>query len=249
LNDLILNPADIIGAIATLRRRIEERFPASDLGRLCGDLLSKAQDAEQRTEWIRQPLLALRLAVAAVLLVATLVLWAGFCALPVRVGGVDLGELVQDFEAVLSSVVILGAALFFLVTLERRIKRKRALRALHDLRIVAHIVDMCQLTKDPVDPRMPQLTTQSSPKRDMTPYELARYLDYASEVLALTSKIAVLYVSGFDDPIVLADVDGLQRLVDGLSQKVWHKAVLVDRILASLDTPFSPPGASPRVVP
>ena len=46
-------------------------------------------------------------------------------------------------------MVLIGAAIFFLVTLETRVKRRRALAALHELRAIAHIIDMHQLTKDP----------------------------------------------------------------------------------------------------
>lgn len=234
---LTLDSAEITATIARLQQRIEERFPDSNLGRLCGELLRMAQAAEHRAAWIRRPLLPLRLAVGSSIVAAILLLWAGLRVIPVRVGGIDLGELVQGFEAALSSILLVGAAIFFLITLEIRLKRGRALRGLHELRIVAHVVDLYQLTKDPVDPRVPVPPTRSSPKRDMTPHELARYLDYSSEMLALTTKIGVLYVSDFADPTVLAGVDALQRLIDGLSQKIWHKAALVDRIVASLDEP------------
>ena len=46
-------------------------------------------------------------------------------------------------------IVLMGAALFFLVTIEDRLKRRRALTALHELRSIVHVIDMHQLTKDP----------------------------------------------------------------------------------------------------
>ena len=46
-------------------------------------------------------------------------------------------------------MALIGAAIFFLVTIETRIKRSRALKSLHDLRALAHVIDMHQLTKDP----------------------------------------------------------------------------------------------------
>ena len=225
----------MITTLATLDRRIEERFPGSNLGRLCGDLLELARQAVLRTEWIRRPLVPLRLGVAGLILAVLLAPFGALRLVPVTIGGLDLGEMLQGVEAGLSSMVLLGAALFSLTTLERRVKRGRALRALHELRVAAHIVDMYQLTKDPIDPRMPGATTASSPRRDMTLWELGRYLDYSSEMLALTSKIAALYVDDFDDPVVLANVDGLHTLLDGLSRKIWHKTDLVERLAASLE--------------
>jgi hypothetical protein len=58
-------------------------------------------------------------------------------------------DLVQFTEAGLGAIVFLGAAVLFLVTVELRMKRSRALAALHELRALAHVVDMHQLAKDP----------------------------------------------------------------------------------------------------
>jgi hypothetical protein len=232
---LRLDPAEVIATLATLEQRIEERFPGSNLGRLCGDLLDLARKAVLRIEWIRRPLVPLRVAVGGLIVALVLAPLGALQLVPATVGGVNLGELLQGVEAGLSSLVLLGAALFSLVTLERRVKRQRALRALHQLRVAAHIVDMYQLTKDPIDPRVPGAVTPSSPQRDMTLWELGRYLDYSSEMLSLTSKIAALYVDDFDDPVVLANVDGLHTLLDGLSRKIWRKTELVDRLAASLE--------------
>jgi hypothetical protein len=62
----------------------------------------------------------------------------------------------------------------------------------------------------------------------MTRFELARYLDYCSEMLSLVSKLAVLYVQRFDDAQVLAAVDDVQALTTGLSNKIWQKIVILD---------------------
>jgi hypothetical protein len=58
-------------------------------------------------------------------------------------------------------------------------------------------------------------------------------LDYCSELLAIVKKLGALYTRNLDDPVVLAGVDGLQRLVDGLSQKIWHKVNIVERGIAA----------------
>jgi hypothetical protein len=149
------------------------------------------------------------------------------------VAGADLGTTVEDIEATISSVVFLGAAAIFFVTLETRVKRRRVLAAIHELRGLAHVIDMHQLAKNPKDARFQLLDTASSPKKHLSPYELSRYLDYCSELLAIVNKMGALYGRDFDDPVVLAGVDGLQRLIDGLSQKIWHKMAIVDRVIAS----------------
>src|SRR4029078_12780636 len=116
----------------------------------------------------------------------------------------------------------------FLVTWETRIKRARALRAIHELRAMAHIVDMHQLTKDPERAFKIGTDTASSPKRVLSPFELSRYLDYCSETLSLISKIAALYVQGFQDAVVLDAVDDMEDLTMGISRKIWQKITLLD---------------------
>jgi hypothetical protein len=118
---------------------------------------------------------------------------------------------------------------FFLLTLESRIKRRRALGSLHQLRSVVHIVDMHQLTKDPERLMSPQPDTTSSPERSMSAPELGRYLDYCSEMLSLTSKIAASFVQSFNDPIVLSTVNEIETLATGLSGKIWQKITLLER--------------------
>jgi hypothetical protein len=51
-------------------------------------------------------------------------------------------------------------------------------------------------------------------------------------MLAILSKIAALYVQHFHDPITLAAVDEVQDLTGGLSQKIWQKIMILDRVTA-----------------
>ena len=203
------------------------------MARFSQDVVDIALNVQARSTELSKPILPLRIAVSAIVagLVALLVYVVTHVGSLVE--GSDLSTRVEGIEATISSVVFLGAAGLFLFTLETRIKRRRALRAIHELRGLAHVIDMHQLAKDPKDTRFLLLDTASSPKQQLSHYELSRYLDYCSELLAIVNKMGALYARDFDDPVVLAGVDGLQRLVDGLSQKIWHKMALVDRIIAS----------------
>jgi hypothetical protein len=119
--------------------------------------------------------------------------------------------------------VLIGAAIFFVVTFETRLKRARALQALNELRSIAHVIDMHQLTKDPVIHGVEQIATESSPVRNLTDFQLARYLDYCSEMLALTGKVAALYAQGSSDGAVISAVNEVEVLTTGLSVKIWNK--------------------------
>ena len=120
----------------------------------------------------------------------------------------------------------------FLITFESRLKRRRALETLHQLRSVAHIVDMHQLTKDPERIAAVRPDTASSPARALTPFDLGRYLDYCSELLAVISKLAALHVQHFNDPVTLAAVNDIECLTTGLSNKMWQKITLLDTFRA-----------------
>jgi hypothetical protein len=64
----------------------------------------------------------------------------------------------------------------------------------------------------------------------MTSFELNRYLDYCSEALALISKIAALYVQGFQDPVLLDAVDDVEDLSAGFSRKIWQKITILENL-------------------
>jgi hypothetical protein len=228
-----LSTVEIIATVETLTRRVEERFPSSNLGSFCKQLEEVSCEADETTAEIRKPLLSVRFGVAVTIVGLVVVLGWILGRLLMNASGSDFGEGIQSLEAALSSTFFLGAAMVFLFTLEFRLKRRRALRALHELRAMAHIVDMLQLTKDPLplSPSIADGDTRSSPVRHMTAYELSRYLDYCSEALALIGKIGALYARDLMDPVVIGGVDGLQVQIDGLSQKIWHKMARVDRLV------------------
>ena len=227
--DPALHPDRIIETIQALGQRIEERFPGSGLGRVARQQLAIARNTLARVEWVKKPILWVRAAVALVILL--LVALVAGIAMRVNVpGGMHLAELIQAIDAAINELVLLGAAILFLATIESRIKRKKALASLRELRALAHIVDMHQLTKDPervIDAG--RADTPSSPRRTLTRWELSRYLDYCSEMLALNSKLAALYAQTLDDPVVLAAVDEVETLTTGLCAKIWQKLVIVNR--------------------
>jgi hypothetical protein len=227
-----LDSEKIVHTIEILSRRIDERFPESGLSNVCRELLTIAGESQQRSVWIAKPQRALRIItwVLLVLLAGGLIVVLTHAAWPRD--GFELVGLVQGLEAGLNITILLGAAALFLATVEVRIKRKRALKAIHELRALAHVIDMHQLTKDPERLRVHAPQTASSPKRTLNPAELTRYLDYCSEMLSLIGKLAALYVQKFDDPVALAAVNEVEDLTTSLSRKIWQKIMILDTFLA-----------------
>ena len=227
-----LDSEKIVDTIGTLCRRIEERFPESGLGKVCQELLTIAGESQERSAWIAKPHTALRVITWLVLITMAggLVVVLASAAWPR--GGFELVGLVQGLEAGLNITILFGAAALFLITVEVRIKRRRALKAIHELRALAHVIDMHQLTKDPDRLRARAPETASSPKRILRAPELIRYLDYCSEMLSLIGKVAALYVQKFDDPVALVAVNEVEELTTGLSRKIWQKIMILNELLA-----------------
>lgn len=225
-----LNPDKTVETIETLHSRIEERFPASGLSKVCKELCIAAADSKARVAAIAKPNYILRVFVGVIIFLIILVLVYSISLMDLKIRSLEAAVLIPIIEAALNDLLLIGAALFFLVTIEGRIKRTRTLKVLHELRTIAHVIDMHQLTKDPGRLGKNVLLTQSSPKYEMTAYELMRYLDYCSEMLSLTGKVAALYAQNLRDSIVLSAVNEIENLTTGLSRKIWQKIMILNKI-------------------
>lgn len=223
----------VVDTAARLEKRIGERFPDAGLRNVARELRTIAGEAIERAAKFRRPHLGLRF--VAFVLLAGLVAGVVAAAANVDQDREHWRELfhpdsfVQTIESGLAIVVFLGAAIVFLASLEQRWKRKKALEAVRELRSIAHIIDMHQLTKDPESTLRQGPATPSSPKRLLTPFLLSRYLDYCSELLSLVSKVAAMYVQDFPDREALAAVDQLTSLTNELSGNIWQKMNILDR--------------------
>lgn len=220
-----LNPDKTIATLKTLSNRIEERFPGAGLSKVCRELLAIAEETTGRIAWVSKRHAGIRLAV---LLVVGITVWLGwFVVRRVRIHTEAMS--IEELEAATNAVVLIGAALFFLFSLESRIKRRRVMSALNELRAISHVIDMHQLTKDPI-----HITTgigqrtRSSPQQSLTPFELTRYLDYCSEMLSLIGKLAALYAQSDADGVILQAVNEIETLTSGISRKIWQKIMMLD---------------------
>lgn len=235
--DTLLIPAKIVETIARLKERIAARFPDSSLLEVCSHLLNLGKQAEAQAPSFGQPFLILRVlaAMLSLALVACIGLTLYFVKLPDK--PIELVDLLQGVEAGANQVVLFGAAIYFLLSLETRLKRRGALTVVNQLRSVAHVIDMHQLTKDPERLVPRELTLPTSPKRDMSEQSLSRYLDYSCEMLSLVGKIAVVYVQHFDDPVAIASANEVEDLCTSLSRKIWQKIMLIHSAPASPAVP------------
>jgi hypothetical protein len=226
-----LSAQHIVATAHALCLRIDERFPQSGLAQVAREVEQVAREAVDVSTWLSRPNYWLRtvgLALSGVL--CSIVILAVF-ALQVDNQLRSFSYWVQSIESLINDLVFFGIAIFFLLSLETRRKRARVISALHVLRSLAHIIDMHQLTKDPDRIAALRPDTASSPKRELSAFELTRYLDYCSELLAIVSKIAALYVQELSDSATVAAASAVEELCVGLSRTIWQKIVILDRVL------------------
>ncbi len=221
-----LNDDRILETIALLHERIEFRFPDSGLGKVCQELKLISKNTKEHIPVLMQPNIGLRVGVgflSALIIAGLVVAVAQFRLVTASVG---LAEFVQFLESSINDIVLTGAAIWFLVSLEQRFKRNKALKHIHELRAIAHVIDMHQLTKAPEL----VLGGELARKRDKAPRDakdLLLYLDYCSEMLSLTSKVAVLYVQNSGDSQTREAVNEVEALTAALSRKIWQKMMFV----------------------
>ena len=239
-----LRAESVIEALDVLYRRISERFPGSSLATVCDDLIIVAKKTARRAKRAGRPSfiwLALVPGVAIVVgLMVAMLFIAPLTALPepLRLNAESAlsltNHLIQNssVEAVSASVLALIGAQFSLSNQARKSVRRFVFKQLHELRSFAHVIDMHQLTKDPVAISQAATRTASSPERSMTPFELARYLDYCAEMLSLTSKLAALYGEETHDAEITSAVNEIETLTAAIARKIWQKIMMLDNDVA-----------------
>jgi hypothetical protein len=221
-----LRPDRILATLDKLHARIVARFPDAGLAQLCGELIETAKVTAPDAAELAQPSYLWRGASALLIVAGLAAQIAAFRFLRVENTTLTAPEMLQSLEAAVNLLILFGGALWFTLTLEERMKRRRALDALHRLRSLAHVIDMHQLTKDPTIV-LDAHKTAASPDRTMTRFELTRYLDYCAEMLALTGKLAALYGERMRDSVVIEAVNDVENLTTGLGRKIWQKITII----------------------
>ncbi len=223
-----LDPAKILTTTERLERRIVERFPDRGLAQVAREVVALAAKVTAEVNELAPPIWGLRLSVGAVVIAgAGIFLWVG-SIIPLNQVGRDAIGSVEGVEAAINTLLLAVLGLIALGRLEARVKGRRVALGLHELRAVIHVIDMHQLTKDPVTLSPDFQPTETSPDRGLTATEMSRYLDYCSELLAITGKLAALYAQAVPDEGVARAVNDIELLGSSLARKIWQKITLID---------------------
>jgi hypothetical protein len=221
----------LIAAGERLRQRIEARFPASGLGRVCGGLIDAARQTDRRVRRLARPYYLTR--IVSGLPIVGLAGLAGYVVLRTHWNGAfdrtDTASLLQGLDALFSMLVLLSGAIIFFVTYEKRLKNREIMRGLFDLRSIAHVIDMHQLTKYPTS-EIRLAPTTASMEQELSDPQLARYLDYCIEMLALLGKLAALYAGETQGQEVTSAIGDVEDLTSDLGRRIWQKIQIIDEM-------------------
>jgi hypothetical protein len=233
---------ELVATLERLRDRIEARFPGADLAKVADETVRLAAETGALADRLAAPAWGLRALITAVLAGGVALLYLLVRDLEFQPSGNNLFNLIQSVDALVNVILIGGAAVLSLVTIERRVRRNRALAALRPFRAIVHVIDMHQLTKDPGAIGRSARPTHASPKRSLDAFETSRYLDYCSELLSLTAKAAALHALATDDTAIVTAVNEIEQLTSNLSQKIWQKIMILHADSRLVD---AEPGATP----
>ena len=215
-----------------LHERIAQSFPDRNLRRVGETLVELSRSHVNAARKANKPRPFIRASVV-LLLVGGLVVLAWIIKLKVKMFGLAAEEFnnFEGIEAIVNMLVLIGAGTWFLFNLETRAKREFVLEKLHQLRSLAHVVDMFQIAKDPVE-GIAHLNSDTSDKTALSHRSLMLYLGYCIEMLSLTGKLSALYMQNMRDPVVIQAVTEVEDLTNQFCQKIWQK-IQIARLEAS----------------
>lgn len=167
---LHLDPQRILETARKISLRVEERFPGSSAAGMSRELAKVADVTVVQVERARRPSVGLRVAAWGLIGLGLIKLVEISKYLHTNFELGNPGEFIQSFQASLETCVLPGASILFVLGWENRIKRRRTLHYLRELRTIAYLVDIHQINKTPDTIRFDMPLTAHSPVRVMSPF-------------------------------------------------------------------------------
>ena len=212
--DRKLDPKKLQDTAHQLATWISTEFKNSGLSRVAVEIEKITREAVDRAEKIRGPNYFIRSGIALLLLVTVVSIgWGCYHA--------TQKEILSWFDMSKPAAWPICLAIIFLVTLEIRWKRVKAIKAVHELRAIAHIIDMHQLGKDHEIDKF-----RDNPNKFRA--KVTEYLHACTALLALVSKIGELYVENFEDTVAVDAVAQFEGVCNGLNSKIWQKIIAAE---------------------
>jgi len=214
-----LDPAKIIETSENLARSAEEQFPGSELVDLAVDLAGIARATDQHARQANQPIYAIR--AASFLAICASLLGLGYVLrhLHTQWEFSTITDVFESADAGFNLLILLAGTIWFFVTTEVLVKRKKALAFLEELREFIHVIDVTQLYYTPDLYR-----TGGSPSSSRFDY---RYLLCHIQMLTVISNLAPIYARGAANDSIWRAVYEVEMLANAVASKLLSKAETV----------------------
>ena len=197
-------------AFENLQNQISKTFPESGLIHTLEDLTSASKEATAISE---KKSVVWKLSWPVAILIPTIVfvsvLWLFFDK-NAPINGFD------DVDGVLNLIFLCVMIGYLIRQAFKSVRRISAMKQLHKIRSLIHMLDMKQQNKKYHNKCLTN-------KRPLTTSQNIMYLDDCSQALSLAGKIAALLIEGHNDTIVIATVNEIDSLCNGISAKIWQK--------------------------
>lgn len=217
MHDIRLIDTELHKTLNSIRDRLFKLFPNAGLVKTCSSLCDVAGESEIIVSWIKKPNYYIRISSYMVILFLIIPIIQTFRSLNIQTKDINVADFFQMIDAGFNTIILIGATILALTSYEVKQKRKRIIKAINQLRCIAHIIDAHQISKDPLT------ISDIDTKVSYDEYLLVRYLDSCSDMLSIISKIGFLYAQDFNDHEALNASNDLEGLTTGISQKIWQK--------------------------
>ncbi|MCY2966867.1 MAG: hypothetical protein NT069_25090 [Planctomycetota bacterium] len=216
-----LDPSRIIQTAEKLAQRIGQSLPGTTLAGLAAEIVQIARDTDQRIRQILKPNLAIRIGSVTAIGLTLACLWYFMQDLHTRLEFRTITEFLGAANTCFNFLVALAGGLWFFVTLESRIKRKKILASIQELRELIHVIDATQLYYTPEMYGPDSDSTKTDQRFDHT------YLLDCSQLLGVISNLAALYTRGAADDSIMRAAADVEMLAAALTGKLYAKAEFV----------------------
>lgn len=216
-----LDPTKIIETAENLALHTAQKLPGTTLAGLAVELARIARETDERARQARKPILVIRVASVTAIVGTLLGLWYLLYHLHTRWEFSTITEFFEFTDAGFNLLVLLAGALWFFITLEARIKRKKALESIQELREFIHVIDLTQLYYTPV---LYNAGTVNAPTQVGLDYT---YLLFCTQMFGVISNLAALYSRGGAGDSILRAASEVDMLATAVSSKLLSKVQMV----------------------
>jgi hypothetical protein len=217
-----LDPARIIKTAENLAQRVKDSLPGSGLADLAVELAGIAHATNEHARQIRRPIYAIRAASWLAVSASLLGLWYLVTHIRTRWDFMTISELFAGTNL----LILLAGALWFLINIEERVKRKKALAFIGELREFIHVIDVTQLYHTPE-------LYKANPAASRTPLNHTYFL-FCTEMLAVISNLAPLYARGVSGDSIWRATSEVEMLANAIAVKLVSKAESI-RTVSAMD--------------